>query len=47
MSLLEDGGHSGVYKYPRTVPLRGQINRAIVIPRRTLLTLSPLSRWIY
>jgi hypothetical protein len=31
--LAWDVGHSSTYKYPRTVPLRGQINRAIVIPR--------------
>jgi hypothetical protein len=41
------GGHSSTYKYPRTVPVRAQINRAIVIPRWTLQTLSPFSRWIY
>jgi hypothetical protein len=26
------GGRSSAYKYPRTVPVRGQINRAIGIP---------------
>ena len=30
-SLILDAGHSDTYKYPRTVPLRGQINRAIAI----------------
>jgi hypothetical protein len=30
-SLILDSGHSDTYKYPRTVPLRGQINRAIAI----------------
>jgi hypothetical protein len=32
---------------PVQCPLRGQINRVIAIPRRTLQTLSPLSRWIH
>jgi hypothetical protein len=27
------GGRSSAYKYPRTVPVRGQINGAIGIPR--------------
>jgi hypothetical protein len=30
-SLILDAGHSDTYKYPRTVPLRGQINRAFAI----------------
>jgi hypothetical protein len=30
-SLHRDVGHSGTYKYPCTVPLRGWINRAIAI----------------
>jgi hypothetical protein len=30
-SLILDAGHSDTYKYPCTVPLRGQINRAIAI----------------
>jgi hypothetical protein len=30
-SLHQDVGHSGTYKYPRTVPLRGGIKRAITI----------------
>jgi hypothetical protein len=47
MSLPKYGGHSGTYKYPRIMPLRGQINRAIAIPCRTLQSLSPLPRWIY
>jgi hypothetical protein len=32
---------------PVQCPLRGQIYRVIAIPRRTLETLSPLSRWIH
>jgi hypothetical protein len=28
-SLILDVGHLDTYKYPRTVPLRGEINRAI------------------
>jgi hypothetical protein len=47
MSLPKGSGHSGTYKYPRTVPLKGQINQVIVISRRTLQTLSSHSRWIY
>jgi hypothetical protein len=31
VSLILDAGHSDTYKYPRTVPLRGQINRAFAI----------------
>jgi hypothetical protein len=31
VSLIEDAGYSGTYKYPRAVPLRGRINRAIAI----------------
>jgi hypothetical protein len=31
--LFKGGRHSGTYKYPRTVPLREQINRAIAISR--------------
>ena len=30
-SLILDAGHSDTYKYPRTVPLRGWMNRAIAI----------------
>jgi hypothetical protein len=30
-SLILDVGHSDTYKYPRTVPLRGQINRVVAI----------------
>jgi hypothetical protein len=30
-SLILDAWHSDTYKYPRTVPLRGEINRAIAI----------------
>jgi hypothetical protein len=33
MSLTQDAGRSDTYKYPRTVPLRGEINRAIAILR--------------
>jgi hypothetical protein len=38
VSLTQGVGRSGTYKYPRTVPVRGQINRAIAILRVTLLT---------
>jgi hypothetical protein len=38
VSLTQGAGRSGTYKYPRTVPVRGQINRAIAILRVTLLT---------
>jgi hypothetical protein len=31
VSLIQDVGYSGTYKYPRTVPLRGRINKAIAI----------------
>jgi hypothetical protein len=30
-SLTQDAGRSDTYKYPRTVPVRGQMNRAIAI----------------
>jgi hypothetical protein len=33
VSLTQDAGHSDTYKYCRTVPLRGEINRAIAILR--------------
>jgi hypothetical protein len=39
-SLTQDAGHSDTYKYPRTVPVRGWINRAIAPVHVTLL--SPL-----
>jgi hypothetical protein len=32
-SLTQGAGRSDTYKYPRTVPVRGQINRAIAISR--------------
>jgi hypothetical protein len=37
VSLLQDARHSGTYKYPRTVPLRGEINRAIATPSQNLV----------
>jgi hypothetical protein len=40
VSLTQDAGHSDTYKYPRTVPVRGEINRAIAPVHVTLL--SPL-----
>jgi hypothetical protein len=38
VSLTQGAGRSDTYKYPRTVPVRGQMNRAIAILRVTLLT---------
>jgi hypothetical protein len=36
-SVLQDVRHSGTYKYPRTVPLRGWINRAIAASSQNLV----------
>jgi hypothetical protein len=36
-SLLQDVRHSGTYKYPRIVPLRGWINRAIAASSQNLV----------
>jgi hypothetical protein len=38
--LTQGAGHSDTYKYPRTVPVRGEINRAIAPEHVSLL--SPL-----
>jgi hypothetical protein len=40
VSLILDAGHSDTYKYPRTVPLRGEINRAIAISRKSLVRIA-------
>jgi hypothetical protein len=40
VSLTQDAGHSDTYKYPRTVPLRGEINRAIAILREVPASVS-------
>jgi hypothetical protein len=37
VSLLQDVRHSGTYKYPCTVPLRGGINRAIATSSQNLV----------
>jgi hypothetical protein len=39
--LSWDERHSGTYKYLRTVPLRGQINRAIAISRVNFVSILP------
>jgi hypothetical protein len=46
VSLTRDGGHSDTYKYPRTVPVRGQINRAIAISYLNPVCVATLPRWI-
>jgi hypothetical protein len=45
-SLTRVAGHPDTYKYPRTVPLRGQINRAIGISCENPVYVTSHPRWI-
>jgi hypothetical protein len=44
--LTQDAGRSDTYKYPRTVPVRGQINRAIAILRENPVNATVHPCWI-
>jgi hypothetical protein len=46
VSLTLDAGHSDTYKYPRTVPLRGEINGAIAISCENPVYVTSHPRWI-
>jgi hypothetical protein len=43
---MQDAGHSDTYKYPRTVPLRGQINGAFAISCENPVYVNFHPRWI-
>jgi hypothetical protein len=45
-SLTRDAGRLDTYKYPRTVPVRGQINRAIAILRENPVNVIVHPCWI-